>query len=170
MSQGLVAAPTKLPSLTPKTSGGSFPGFLGGWRWETGRGWGREVRATYQGFLVFHQADNLHRFFIKILVNIIGQRGENGVKILLGNRVMYHEHGLSGKQEKRRAGPRAYMGLEDLAGQWFGGLKSHARETTTLDAGAEEHLLGNVLSLTAKRSLLPSSQETQMCGWPGIAA
>lgn len=62
------------------------------------------------------------------------------------------------------------MGLEDLAGQWFGGLKSHARETTTLDAGAEEHLLRNVLSLTAKRSLLPSSQETQMCGWPGTAA
>lgn len=38
------------------------------------------------------------------------------------------------------------MGLGDLAGQWFGGLKSHARETTTLDAGAEERLLRNVLS------------------------
>lgn len=76
------------------SGGGPFLGFsVGGW--ETGRAWGREVRTTYQGFFVFHQADNLHRFFIKILIDIIGQRGKNGVKILLSDCVVYHEHGLS---------------------------------------------------------------------------
>lgn len=71
-------------------------------------GWGQEAEehgaggeaCTYQGLFILYQANNLHRLLLKILVDVIGQRGQNRIKVLLGNCVVYHEHSLPESQGK----------------------------------------------------------------------
>jgi hypothetical protein len=65
------------------------------------------VGSTYQGFLILHQTNDLHRFLIKVFINVIRQRGQNRVKILLGDRVVYHEHSLIGSSREEGLAPRS---------------------------------------------------------------
>lgn len=71
---------------------------------------------TYQGLLILHQANDFHGFLFKILIDIIGEGGQDGVKILLGDSVVYHEHSLPEKPEGR-AGSVLSQSQRPLAGQ-----------------------------------------------------
>lgn len=94
--------PIKLLSLTPETLawgwGEALPSFLGGWEIE---GVGKEGWVSHtRGSLFFTRRTIFTDSSSKSSSILSGRGGKNRVEILLGNGVMYHEHGLSGKQEK----------------------------------------------------------------------
>lgn len=53
---------------------------------------------THQRLLVLHQPDNLHRLFLQLLLEVVRQRRQHGVKVLLSHGVVHRENGLMGQK------------------------------------------------------------------------
>lgn len=53
---------------------------------------------THQRLLVLHQPDNLHRLFLQLVLEVVRQRWQNRVKVLLSHGVVDRENGLMGQE------------------------------------------------------------------------
>lgn len=53
---------------------------------------------THQRLLVLHQPDNLHRLFLQLVLEVVRQRWQNRVKVLLSHGVVDRENGLMGHE------------------------------------------------------------------------
>lgn len=49
---------------------------------------------THQRLLVLHEPDNLYRLFIQLILKVIRQRRQHGIKVLLRHGVVHREDGL----------------------------------------------------------------------------
>lgn len=61
-------------------------------------------RPAHQRLLVLHQPDDLHRLLLQLVLQVVWQRRQHGVKVLLSHRVVHGQDGLTGGE---RGGVRA---------------------------------------------------------------
>lgn len=54
---------------------------------------------AHQRLLVLHQPHNLHRLFLQLVLEVVRQRRQHGVKVLLGHGVVHGENGLMGQKK-----------------------------------------------------------------------